>query len=493
MAITFVGSKTFTHAEVSAQSCSLTDLLDTAGASVSPAAGDLVLINYVISTANVDRTNAEMTPSGYTEVVNTNLYQNDANDANQLVSYKFMPASPDTTVSIPASNATTAGVSCTIHCFRGVNTATPLDVTPTTAGAINTGIANAPTITPITAGAWIVACGAAGVAAGAVFTNPAGMSGTTNHFRSATITSTTTDANSGTALKTDWTSGAYDTAVFGGSTSTNTGSWTATTVVLRPTIDATLTPSLFTDGDTFFTPTVATTYDLTPSLFTDGDTFYAPTVANIQALTPDLFTNSANFPSATVAPGSVDLTPALYAESDTFPSATVAAGAVDLAPDLFVNAAGFYSATVSPGAVDLTPALYADGDAFYTPTVASAGQALTPSLYTDADTFYTPTVADVGQLLTPALFTAAAAFYGVTIQQLTDISPSPLVGENLFYIITTSSWQPERPEASTWTDEPAPSPAAWSASAPASSAWGETTPSAATWPPHPPPSDATWN
>lgn len=233
MAITFVGSKTFTHAAITAQACSLTDLVDASGATATLQQGDIVVLNYGVGTT-VDRTEAQMLASGYTAVASgVNLYQNDSNDANQLVQYKVMGASPDTSVSIPASNATTAGVACTIHAFRGVDTATPMDVTPVTAGNINTGVADAGSITPVTPGSWILACAVAGVAAGAAFTNPAGMSATTNHFRSVTNSATTTDCNVGTALKTDWTSGAFDPAVFGGSTSTNTGSWTAVTLVLR--------------------------------------------------------------------------------------------------------------------------------------------------------------------------------------------------------------------------------------------------------------------
>lgn len=236
MAITFVGSKTFIHNAITAQSCSLTDLLDQAGASATLLQDDIVVINYVLGTT-VNRTLAQMSIGGYTAFA-ADLYQNDNNDANQLVSYKCMGVTPDATVSIPASNATTAGVAVVIHAFRGVNKNTPSDVTPTTAGGTNTGIADAAAITPVTQGAWILACGGAGVAAGAVFTNPAGMSATTNHFRSVTITTTTTDANAATALLTTWTSGSYNPAVFGGSSSTNSGSWVATTIALRPALNS---------------------------------------------------------------------------------------------------------------------------------------------------------------------------------------------------------------------------------------------------------------
>ena len=94
MAISFVGSKTFGHNSTSDQSVSLTDLLDESGNAATLAEGDIVVINYVSSTNNVNRTNAEMTPTGYTEFTSTDLYQDDTHDTNQLVSYKFMGSSP---------------------------------------------------------------------------------------------------------------------------------------------------------------------------------------------------------------------------------------------------------------------------------------------------------------------------------------------------------------------------------------------------------------
>jgi len=236
MTISFIGSYVGTHAATSAQTVNFSNLRDEANAQPTLLEGDLVLV-AVNNASTVNRTNAELTPSGYTEVSATDLYQNDSNDVNLLVSRKFMGASPDTSVAIPASNATTAGVGYAIYVFRGVDPTTPLDVAATTAGANNTGVANGAAITPSTAGAWIAVFAGAAVAAGAVFTNPSGMSSTTNHFRSATITTTTNDANIGAALKTDWTSGSFDPAVFGGSTSTNTGSWSAVTVALRPIAD----------------------------------------------------------------------------------------------------------------------------------------------------------------------------------------------------------------------------------------------------------------
>lgn len=235
MAITFVGSGVGTHAAVSAQTYNFSSLLNDAGGTPTLAAGDIVYV-AVENSSTVDRGAGALVPSGYTSAVAAD-YRGDSNDSNFQVSYKVMGGTPDTSVAIPASNATTAGVAYAVYVFRGVNTVGgPGDATPTTVGAGNTGIANAPAIVPVTAGAWVVAFGGAAVAAGAVFTNPAGMSATTNHFRSTTITTTTNDANIGGALYTAWTSGSYDPAVFGGSTTTNTGSWSAVTLALKPVV-----------------------------------------------------------------------------------------------------------------------------------------------------------------------------------------------------------------------------------------------------------------
>jgi hypothetical protein len=92
----------------------------------------------------------------------------------------------------------------------------------------------------------------------------------------------------------------------------------------------TLTPSLFTDANTFFAPTVAAgAVTLTPSLFTNSNTFFAPTVSQAgspQTLTPSLFTNANTFFAPTVAAGAVTLTPSLFTNVNTFFAPTVSQG-----------------------------------------------------------------------------------------------------------------------------------------------------------------------
>lgn len=85
-----------------------------------------------------------------------------------------------------------------------------------------------------------------------------------------------------------------------------------------------------------------TTQDLTPSLFTNSQTFHGPTVSATYALAPGLVTNSQTFHAATVAAGAVDLTPSLFTNTQTFHAATVsqAGGSQELTPSLFDNGSG---------------------------------------------------------------------------------------------------------------------------------------------------------
>lgn len=109
--------------------------------------------------------------------------------------------------------------------------------------------------------------------------------------------------------------------------------------------------------------------DLTPSLFTNTNTFYAATVApGAVALTPDLFTNTNTFYTAVVAFGTQDLTPDLFENENTFYTAIVAA-TYAITPERFENENTFGAATVAPGAVDLTPELFENENIFYSAQV----------------------------------------------------------------------------------------------------------------------------
>jgi hypothetical protein len=239
--ISFVGSYASTHNATSAQTVAFSNLRDAANAQPTLLEGDLVIVVTTIahSAQMADGTLTPTTPTGYQGVYSPNLGANDSHDSNTQASYKFMGATPDTSVAIRASPATTSGCAYAIFVFRGVDTTTPFDVTPTSASAGNTGVPNAPSITPVTAGAWTFHFGGSAMATGTApsTTPPAGMSSTTNHFRTALAASGTSDAGLAVGIKTDWAAGAYDPAAFGGFNTTNTGSWTAGSIALRPYIE----------------------------------------------------------------------------------------------------------------------------------------------------------------------------------------------------------------------------------------------------------------
>ena len=154
---------------------------------------------------------------------------------------------------------------------------------------------------------------------------------------------------------------------------------------------------------------------LTPTLYSNAQTFYTPTVSTgAVSLAPALYSNAQTFYAPTVTRGAVSLAPTLYSNAQAFYSATVTQGAV-LAPALYSNSQAFYAPTVSAGAVTLTPALYSNAQSFYSATVLNAGQILAPGLYSNAQAFYAPTVGVGAVTLTPALFTNSSTFYAASV------------------------------------------------------------------------------
>lgn len=146
---------------------SLTSL--TGGIASAPQYGDLIIVSVSIA-GTVNKT---YNIAGFTQIAD--LYQNDTEDSNFFVGYAFATPIPQTFVTVTGgSGAGTDGIAITAQVFRNVSLTNPLDVTPTTFGAINGAAANPSAITPVTTGAVIVVT--AGVAhdasTGALFTAP---------------------------------------------------------------------------------------------------------------------------------------------------------------------------------------------------------------------------------------------------------------------------------------------------------------------------------
>lgn len=185
----------------------------------------------VFGFASAANSGTNFTPTnGWTELVNA--FSNDeTRDTDLGIWWKAMGATPDATTTVPGSNNAANGSCGLIAWFRYVNPTSPFSVAaPTPTTGKDTAAGDPPTITPVDAGAMILAiCGAAGDSTPADLTAPSGMTlcghrkngGSTRGFRCA-------------VAKVLWTSGAYDPAVFGSSESTTNDSWCAATLALAP-------------------------------------------------------------------------------------------------------------------------------------------------------------------------------------------------------------------------------------------------------------------
>jgi len=311
-------------------------------------------------------------PSGYTSV----LTKSDASGADNSCRVGWKIATSGSETSGTWTNAT----SLLCHVYRGTDQTAPIGGTSTWSyGEAGTASIDYRTITMSVTNntSWVVGFAGHRATDTSLQTPPTGMVNRTT-VADATDEAAGHDTNRGVA---SWST---QTVSVGGTTN----GWCSIVVeILAGSATQTLTPSLFTNSNTFYTPTVSASYALTPSLFTNSGTFYTPTLAASYALTTSLFTNSATFYQPTVTPGSIALT-----------------------PDLFSNAAAFYSPAVAPVTITLTPDSLDSGIVFYSLT-ASASYALTPSLFDNQPAFYDLAVTPVTITLTPELLTNSSAFY----------------------------------------------------------------------------------
>lgn len=109
-----------------------------------------------------------------------------------------------------------------------------------------------------------------------------------------------------------------------------------------------------------------------------------------QTLRPSLFANGQTFYSPTVTPGAVDLAPLSFTNTQPFFSPAVAPGAVTLLPALFTNTRTFHSPIVSPGNSPLAAILFTNPQVFYSPTAALGSVTLSPPLLNNEQTFPSP-------------------------------------------------------------------------------------------------------
>jgi hypothetical protein len=190
------------------------------GIAATPAIGDLVVFGST-NNATADRTFTAET-GGWTKLFD--LYANSTYDTNFAVWYKYMSTAVD---EIFAYNAGTSIQSNNIvYVFRGVDNATPLDVTPTSSTSASTGIPDSPSITTVTDNSLVIALGACTANGGlADLTAPSGMENGRSHGGAFN------KVGGATVLRP--VAGAYNPATFGGGEAGSANSMAAVTIALR--------------------------------------------------------------------------------------------------------------------------------------------------------------------------------------------------------------------------------------------------------------------
>lgn len=111
-----------------------------------------------------------------------------------------------------------------------------------------------------------------------------------------------------------------------------------------------------------------------------------------QTLSPSLYTNGNVFYSPAVADGASVLSPSLYTNTNVFYQPTVTA-ANTLAPEPYNNINIFYGPTATSLNI-IAPPMFTNSGFIFLPTVAAAGteQSLSPSLFTNESVIFAPTV-----------------------------------------------------------------------------------------------------
>ncbi len=185
-------------------------------------AGDGTLSNQTMS----------MVTSGFT--TEADLYANDSYDSNLGLFYKLMGGTPDSTFVVTGSGDTEYDTAAAFHCWRGIDTSTPLDQTTTTATGTNSPDTNPPSITTVTDNAQVIAIGSSSDGTADPSTSPSGYSN--EYWESSNGGSDLSYQGAGLASKLVASAGAEDPGIWD-FTSGSTESWCAATMALRPAAD----------------------------------------------------------------------------------------------------------------------------------------------------------------------------------------------------------------------------------------------------------------
>lgn len=221
---TFVGGTSGNFIDGGGGTISLTGL--TGGIASSPSTGDIVIV--VIGCGSQSLRN--ITCSYGTSIAA--LQSDDSFDSSLTARYKIQTSTPDTSINVSGTANVTDSSGYCVHVWRNISSSSPLDVATTTATGLNTPDADPPAITPVTAGAIIIAMGTGGGGTLTAYTGPTTSFGRANFFSG--WGADTVDGVAGIYAYTAWTSGAYNPPAFTGGGGASTSAWCAATIALRP-------------------------------------------------------------------------------------------------------------------------------------------------------------------------------------------------------------------------------------------------------------------
>lgn len=224
--------------------------------------------------------------------------------------------------------------------------------------------------------------------------------------------------------------------------------WGAPTLVIgNPASPVTLSPSLLSNTNTFYAPTVTRgAVTLSPSLLSNTNTFYAPTVTRgTVTLSAPLHSNVNSFHAPAVTVGATTLLPTLFSNTNSFYAPVVTTGAVEVYPPLLSNSSTLFSPSVVQGAVTLYPPLLTSTNTFHAPAVTRGVVTLTATLLSNTNMFYAHVVTRGSVELTPAVFINANEFYAHAVSQIGGtayILPPFFVNTNQFFVAVVTAPAP---------------------------------------------------
>lgn len=197
-AVQYVGGKTasVTPSASANNTISLTDLTGSPDPTLEP--GDIVIVSYAAGNFG----SVSIISDGYTQIAG--FLGDDTYDVRCYSAYKFMGATPDTSVVVSRTGSSDAGGCVAIQAFRYVDEVFPIQQPANTVATTNTVRPTPPTITPWDTNSVAVIVGAGGHNRGNVAYTTTGLT----NFISTGSTDTTNDASIGAGFRVI-TSGSY--------------------------------------------------------------------------------------------------------------------------------------------------------------------------------------------------------------------------------------------------------------------------------------------